>query len=67
MGGYDTYYANTLNSTEVLDPAASKLRAVPGPAFPEPRGDVGCSGSGSIVYVHGGYYDPSGQPPHLPP
>lgn len=59
VGGYDPSY-NILSTTEVFDPATGKFTVVPGMALPEPRGDVGCSAVGSVLFVHGGYYDPSG-------
>ena len=57
IGGYDWAF-NILNTVEVFNPVTNKISL--GIPIPEPRGDVGCSSYGSIVYVHGGYYDPSG-------
>lgn len=59
VGGYDPTYA-ILNTTEVYDPVARTVTVVPSMALPEPRGDVGCNAVGSVLFVHGGYYDPSG-------
>lgn len=60
VGGYDPSY-NILNSTEVFDPATGLFSSTAIPALPEPRGDVGCNAVGSTLFVHGGYYDPTGQ------
>jgi N-acetylneuraminic acid mutarotase len=59
VGGYDTSY-NILNSTEVYDPATRRFTRGSIPDLPSPRGDVGCNVVGSVIFVHGGYFDPSG-------
>eukprot|EP00898_Chlorokybus_atmophyticus_P008186 jgi/Chlat1/8369/Chrsp80S07799 len=61
FGGYGYEYADTLNSTEQLDPATGKWSLVA--EMPTPRGDVVCLGLSSTnkIYVVGGFYDPTNQ------
>lgn len=59
VGGFDTSY-NTLDTVEVFDPATGRFTVNPAMKLPAPRGDVGCNAVGSVLYVHGGYYDPTG-------